>query len=78
MKIRVICYKLKKPIIYNKGTKWESQQDTFMAYETYKSLEEAKAKAEWYNTNKPNADDLGNPIDWNEVDYFYADIQEAI
>ena len=30
-KVNTICYKLKTPCIYNKGTKYESKCDTFLA-----------------------------------------------
>lgn len=75
----IMCYKLKEPIVYNKGTSWEKTQDKFLAYETYKGIEEAKAEAKRYNDTKPNVDALGNPIDWNKIDYFYAyTTQEAM
>ena len=40
----VICYKTKVPTIYNAGTKYQSQCDTFLAYYTYKAVAEAARK----------------------------------
>lgn len=49
----VICYKQSEPTIYNKGTIHEKSCDTFLAYYTYKSVEEAQKEVDEINTNKP-------------------------
>lgn len=28
----VVCYKTKEPVIYNKGTQWETTCDTFLSF----------------------------------------------
>ena len=74
----VICYKTKVPTIYNAGTKYQSQCDTFLAYYTYKAVAEAAAECEELNTNKPDQLWNGAPIDWTKIDYFYPDEQEPM
>ena len=48
-----ICYKTSKPIVYNAGTKYESIINTFLAYYTYKTREEAQKEVDEINTTKP-------------------------
>lgn len=50
--IPVICYKLKTPIVYNKGTQWEKQEDTFLACYGYSDPEENKRFIEVLNHNE--------------------------
>ena len=80
MKLFTLCYKTKKPIIYNEGTRWEKQHSTFLFcylnnYTQYNSVNEICARlnqekpATWYN---------GLKIDWNIIDYFYVNIQEEM
>lgn len=50
--MNTICYKLANPIIYNKGTKYESSHDTFLAcYASYNDDKVIK-KIERLNTDK--------------------------
>ena len=42
-KIPVILYKTKKPIIYNQGTKYEKECDTFLAVYSYGSFSGAES-----------------------------------
>ena len=49
----VICYKEKTPTIFNKGTSDEKIMDTFLAYYTYKTVEEAQKEVDFLNTTKP-------------------------
>ena len=73
----VICYKLKTPIYYNKGTKYEKSCDHFLAYYLYgASLEEGQEEAENINKTKPEKLRTGEKINWDEIDYFYASQQE--
>lgn len=78
MTTSTICYKTKTPVYYNKGTKWEKTCDTFLAYPTYKSFEDAQKEAEELNKNKPATLWNKQEIDWEKVDYFFADSQEDV
>lgn len=71
-----INYRTKEPVYYNKGTEYEKCCDTFLAYYTCKSIEEAKASVEKLNTTHPTHLFDGSPINWSEVDYFFVDEQE--
>lgn len=74
-KRRVICYHTKTPVFYNKGTKYEKQCSDFLAYYTFGTMEDAKAEAEKLNSEKPIKNRIGEVIDWDKIDYFYADEQ---
>lgn len=50
----------------------------FLAYYTHKTAEEAKAEADKLNSEKPAKLWNGKPIDWNEVEYFFASEQEEM
>ena len=78
MKRTVICYQTINPVYYNKGTKWEKTCDTFLAYYTYKTVEEAKREVEIMNATHPEKDGCGNPINWNEIAHFFVDEQEEM
>ena len=71
-----INYKTKVPTYYNKGTEWESSCDTFLAYYTYKTIEEAKIEVEEMNRTHPTHLFNGQPIDWEKIDHFFVDEQE--
>ena len=71
-----VNYKTKKPVYYNKGTKWESSHDEFLAYYTFKSIEDAKVEVEEINRTHPSYLFNGQVIDWDEIDYFFVDEQE--
>ena len=71
-----ICYRTIKPTIYNKGTEYEKSNDTFLAYYTYKSIEEATTEVETLNTTKPSTLFNGQKIDWNTVKEFFVEEQE--
>lgn len=49
--IPVICYKLKKPHIFNEGTKWEKREYTFLACYGYADPEENKRFVNVLNTD---------------------------
>ena len=74
----VICYKTKVPTIYNKGTKYESSCDEFLAYYTAKTKEKAQIECDELNNTKPNKLWNGREIDWNKIDYFYVDEQDMM
>lgn len=41
--MNTICYKLDTPVVYNKGTKWESSEDTFLECYVRGTREDAEA-----------------------------------
>jgi hypothetical protein len=69
---------MREPVYYNKGTKYETTCDTFLAYYTYKNDEEAKAEAERLNAEKPATLWNGQPIDWTKIDHFFVNKQEEM
>jgi len=71
-----ICYKTKEPTYYNKGTEWESSCDTFLAYYTCKTMEEAQADVDMMNSTHPTHFSNGERIDWDKIDYLFVDEQE--
>jgi len=75
---RIICYKTKEPVYYNKGTSHETSCDHFLAYYTHGTLEEAQQQAAKLNEEKPARMFNRMPIDWNAIDHFYASEQEEM
>lgn len=74
--INAMCYKTKEPVYYNKGTKYESSCDTFLSYYASSDDEIAKAEVERLNKEKPEKDERGCTIDWDNIDYFFINKQE--
>lgn len=76
----VVCYKTKEPVIYNKGTQWETTCDTFPSFYMgrFSPLEEAIKMCKELNENKPLKLWNGKDIDWNKIDFFYVDEQEPM
>lgn len=62
---RTICYKVKSG-------------ETFLAYYTNSTIERAKEAARRLNEERPMYDGVGCKIDWNNVDYFFANEQEEM
>ena len=78
MKMTVICYKTKEPVIYSKGTQYEKKEDTFLSYYTYKTVEKAQEEVKALNENKPAKLWNGERIDWTKIDYFFVSEQEEM
>lgn len=78
MKSTVICYKMKEPVVYNKGTKYETSRDTFLAYYTYKSVAEAQKEVDEINSTHPAEQWNKTKIDWDKVDYYFVSEQEEM
>lgn len=78
MKKTVICYKTVNPIYYNKGTKYETTENTFLAYYTYKTIEEAQEEVDALNATHPERLWTGERLDWAEIDYFFVSEQEEM
>ena len=74
----VICYKMKEPVVYNRGTKYESTCDHFLSYYTYKTQEEAQKEVDEINATKPAKLWNGEKVDWNKVDHFFVSDQEEM
>ena len=74
----VICYKTKTPVIYNKGTQWETSCDHFLLwYVSNLSLEQGKKLCEELNATHPKTY-RHCPIPWEEIDYLFAEQQEPM
>ena len=78
-----ICYKTKEPVVYNKGTKYEKSNDTFLLhyYSTEGTKEEQRAKAiakaEKYNREHTTGDRLmDRTIEWDNIEKFFVSEQE--
>ena len=65
----VVCYKTKTKRYGN---------DEYLAYYSYKTVEEIEREVEELNTNKPATLWNGVAIDWNNVAYFFIDKQEEM
>lgn len=78
MERTVVCYKLKKPIVYNKGTDYEKSEDKFLAFYSYKTEEEAQEEVDIINKKKPERLWNGEKLDWNNIDYFFVSKQEEM
>lgn len=72
----VVCYKTNTPIIYNKGTKYESKCDTFLAYYSHKNREEVEKEVERLNTEKPFRLWNGQLAHCNDRTYFVSEQEE--
>jgi len=73
-----ICYKTKEPVYYNKGTSYEKTCDTFLKTQCFMEKEEVEKIVKWMNEEHPEKDSLGNPIDWDTIDYFFVNVQEEL
>ena len=74
-----VCYKLRNPVIYNKGTRWEKKADTFLAYVSHKPLETLIKEIETLNKEHPEKDACWNVIDWNNViEYYIAGVNDWV
>lgn len=73
MMMTAICYKTTKPMVLNRGTRYEKTYDEFMAYLTYKTPEEAQKEVDAINTNKPEKLFNGAPALCDERTYFVGE-----
>ena len=78
MKRTVICYRNNEPTYYNKGTKWEKTYNEFLAYYTYKTIEEAQKEVDEINATKPEKLWNGEKIDWTKIKEFFVSEQEEM
>lgn len=76
MLVRTICYKTKEPVYYNKGTEYEKACDTFLMNTFWGTMEQAQEEVNRLNKERPKTNRNGEPIKWDEIDYFFADEQE--
>lgn len=82
-----VCYKTKTPEIYNKGTQWETTEDTFLLTELYDTTrEKAEKHIAMLNETKPMFFDGTNDqeknkyhkkLNWDEIEYLFLHEQEA-
>lgn len=68
--IYVICYKVVDPVIYNKGTKYEKKEWTFLEYECHgvKDIKQVEKRVAELNAHHER----------ENVDYYYIDTQEPM
>lgn len=78
MKVPCICYKTKEPMYINKGTIYEKSYNEFLLYQSFKKEEEVEKIVKKLNEEHPKKDNMGNPIDWNKIDYFFVNVQEEM
>lgn len=73
-----ICYKLKKPVIYNQGTRYEKKKNTFLACYGYDDIEDHNARLHELNTNEKAKKEFCEyyRIDINNVEYFFNNVQD--
>lgn len=77
MKTCAICYRTSLPMIINKGTANETRHYEFLAYETYKSFEEAQKEVDEINRTKPERLVTGELARCDERVYF-VNVQEKM
>ena len=76
--MNTICYKTRKPVVYNKGTKYETTCDTFLAYYSGKSRTELENYVNMVNAEKPETVERFGKVDWNEIECFFVKEQEEM
>ena len=76
MLVNTICYKTKNPVYFNKGTQYEKKHDTFLMGIIWGTKERAQAEADRLNRERPTRYGNGEPLNWDEIDYFFASEQE--
>ena len=76
--MNTVCYKTRKPVVYNKGTKYETTCNTFLAYYSGKSRTELENYVNMVNTEKPKTVERFGKVDWNEIECFFIKEQEQM
>lgn len=71
MEIFAICYKLKTPLVFNAGTRYETRYSDFLAFEC--GIDEAYAQRKCDELNAGTKE-----IDGKEVDFFYVQKQASM
>lgn len=73
-----VCYKLKNPIVYNKGTKWEKSCDTFLACYGEATQEATQRKVDKLNNNIFAKAQFcaEHKLIASSIDYFFVDSQK--
>lgn len=71
----IVCFKTKKPIVYNKGTKYEKSCQHFFHHYSQKNRKETQKDVDKINASrsKENKTWYGKWINWNVIDYFYVE-----
>lgn len=79
MMTNTVCYKTIEPTYYNKGTKYESSCDEFLAfYCPGKSKAEITEYVTKINNKKPKWIDAFGEVNWSEIAYFFVREQEEM
>ena len=66
----VICYKTRKPIIYNQGTAWETTCDEFLACYTNMNKEDCENYVARINAGQVDCLPNGQKVDIEKNTYF--------
>lgn len=71
MKKILVCYKVKEPIVFDRTSIYSA----FLAYYTYKTIEEAQKEVDEMNRTHPVKDSCGHLIDWEMIDHFFIKVK---
>lgn len=78
MMMNVVCYKMKEPVVYNKGTQWESSCDTFLYKYVYGNEVHAQDLANELNQMLMNGVATHDGLDMTKIAKFYPSRQEEM
>lgn len=76
--MNTVCYKTRKPVVYNEGTKYETTCNTFLAYYSGKNRTELENYVNMVNAEKPETVEIFGKVDWNEIECFFINEQEQM
>ena len=71
-----LCYKTKEPVVYNKGTGYETSCDHFLLGYIGYDEEHAQKVCDDLMRHKNATTSSGITIPWDEIDYLYIHEQE--
>lgn len=78
MMMNVVCYKMKEPVVYNKGTQWESSCDTFLYKYVYGNEANAQDLANKLNQMLMDGVTAHDGLDMTKIAKFYPSRQEEM
>lgn len=78
MMMNVICYKMKEPVVYNKGTKWETSCDTFLYKYVYGNETITQNLANELNEMLKDGVTAHDGLDMTKIARFFPSKQEEM
>lgn len=78
MMMNVVCYKMKEPVVYNKGTQWESSCDTFLYKYVYGNEANAQGLANELNQMLMDGITAHDGLDMTKIARFYLSRQKEM